>query len=112
MPATHAIKLINADIVGEIKLDFNNLKKTVLVLRSVDHKLRQQIIKMLKESEKLTVSEIYLKLRIEQSIASQHLAILRRSGIVNTKRNGKFIYYALNNERLAEISELIKELSK
>lgn len=112
MPAIHAIKLINSDVNGEIKLDYNNLKKTVLVIRSVDHKLRQQIIKMLTESPRLTVSEIYLKLRIEQSIASQHLALLRRSGVVNTKRSGKFIYYTLNTERLKEISELIKELAK
>lgn len=112
MPATHAFKIVNSDINGEIKLDYNNLKKTVLVIRSVDHKLRQQIIKMLTESPKLTVSEIYLKLRIEQSIASQHLALLRRSGVVQTKRSGKFIYYTLNQERLIEISELIKELAK
>lgn len=67
---------------------------------------------MLTESPKLTVSEIYLKLRIEQSIASQHLALLRRSGVVQTKRSGKFIYYTLNQERLEEISQLIKELAK
>ena len=80
--------------------------------RSLSLKLRQQIIKMLEETPRLTVTEIYIKLRIEQSIASQHLSILRRSGVVISKRTGKFIYYSLNKERLVEIGNLIKELVK
>jgi DNA-binding transcriptional ArsR family regulator len=67
---------------------------------------------MLEETPRLTVTEIYIKLRIEQSIASQHLSILRRSGVVISKRTGKFIYYSLNKERLVEIGNLIKELVK
>ncbi len=109
MPAINFIKL--TPLIGEeIKLDYNTLRRTVLVIRSVDHKLRQQIIKMLEESPRLTVTEIYIKLRIEQSIASQHLSILRRSGILLTKRSGKFIYYSLNKDRLVEIETLIKKL--
>ncbi|MFX5714280.1 metalloregulator ArsR/SmtB family transcription factor, partial [Acinetobacter baumannii] len=66
------------------------------MLRSINHKLRQQIIKLLDEHIKMTVTELYVKLRLEQSVASQHLAILRRAGIVSTSREGKFIYYAVN----------------
>jgi len=109
MPAINFTKL-TPSAGEEIKLDYNTLRRTVLVIRSVDHKLRQQIIKMLEESPRLTVTEIYIKLRIEQSIASQHLSILRRSGLLLTKRSGKFIYYSLNKERLAEIETLIKKL--
>ena len=111
MPAINSIKL-TSDNGGVIKLQHNTLRRTVLVIRSVDHKLRQQIIKMLEETPRLTVTEIYIKLRIEQSIASQHLSILRRSGVVISKRTGKFIYYSLNKERLVEIGNLIKELVK
>lgn len=93
-----------------IKLDYDLLRKAVLVLRAVNHKLRQQIIQQLEEHKKLTVTEIYVKLRLEQSVASQHLAILRRAGIVITDREGKYILYSLNSERIAEISALIDEL--
>jgi ArsR family transcriptional regulator, virulence genes transcriptional regulator len=102
-------KLSNSD-KGEIKLDYNTLRKAVLVLRSVNHKLRQSMIKLLEESEEMTVTELYVKLRLEQSVASQHLAILRRAGVVNTRREGKFIYYSLNKERIAEIAGMIDEL--
>ena len=56
-------------------------------------KLRQRIIEVLEESDNMTVTDIYIKLRLEQSVASQHLAILRRAGVVITDRQGKFIYY-------------------
>ena len=66
---------------------------------------------MLEENKKLTVTEIYVKLRLEQSVVSQHLAILRRAGVVKTTRDGKFIYYSLNKERIAEIADLVEELA-
>jgi DNA-binding transcriptional ArsR family regulator len=58
----------------------------------------------------MTVTEIYVKLRLEQSVASQHLAILRKAGFVDTLRDGKFIYYSVNYERLAEAHEFAKQL--
>jgi len=81
-----------------------------LVLRAVNHKLRQRIIDLLEDSETMTVTDIYIKLRLEQSVASQHLAILRRAGVVVTERQGKFIYYSLDQARLEQISRLVEEL--
>lgn len=94
----------------DIPLDYAELRRAVLVLRAVNHKLRQRIIDLLDEFEAMTVTDIYIKLRLEQSVASQHLAILRRAGVVETVRDGKFIYYRLDKERLAQISRLIEEL--
>ncbi len=93
-----------------LKVDFIHTKKASLILRSINHKLRQQIIKLLDEQQKMTVTEIYVKLRLEQSVASQHLAILRRAGIVATSRDGKFIYYSVNYTRLAEVVAFVETL--
>jgi DNA-binding transcriptional ArsR family regulator len=95
----------------DILLDYADLRKAVLVLRAVNHKLRQRIINLLEESDSITVTDIYIKLRLEQSVASQHLAILRRAGVVLTERKGKFIYYSLDEDRLAQISALVEELA-
>jgi len=95
----------------EIQLDYAELRKAVLVLRAVNHKLRQSIIDLLEENDKMTVTDIYIKLRLEQSVASQHLAILRRAGVVATDRQGKFIYYSLDKDRLSQISRLVEELA-
>ncbi len=93
-----------------LKLDLVNLKKASLVLRSVNHKLRQQILKLIDEHGKMTVTEIYVKLRLEQSVASQHLAILRKAGFVKTDRDGKFIYYSVNTNRLEELDKFVRDL--
>lgn len=95
----------------EIQLDYAELRKAVLVLRALNHKLRQRIIDLLEEQDSMTVTDIYIKLRLEQSVASQHLAILRRAGVVSTSRNGKFIYYSLDQDRLAQIGRLVEELA-
>ncbi|MEK7253513.1 MAG: metalloregulator ArsR/SmtB family transcription factor [Bacteroidota bacterium] len=95
----------------EIQLDYAELRKAVMVLRAINHKLRQRMIDLLEEYEKMTVTDIYIKLRLEQSVASQHLAILRRAGVVQTERQGKFIFYSLDKDRLSQISQLVEELA-
>lgn len=93
-----------------INVDYHALKKAALVLRALNHKLRQQLLKLIEEEKKITVTEIYVRLRLEQSVASQHLAILRKAGIVNTERDGKFIFYTVNYKRIDEISQFVKDL--
>jgi DNA-binding transcriptional ArsR family regulator len=65
---------------------------------------------MIDESGKMTVTELYVKLRLEQSVASQHLAILRKAGFVKTDRDGKFIYYSVNINRMQELNQFVKQL--
>jgi len=93
-----------------VKLDFLRLKKAAMILRALNHKLRQQLLKLIDENQKITVTEIYVNLRLEQSVVSQHLAILRRAGIVITKREGKFIYYSLNYKRIKEVNDFVEQL--
>ncbi len=95
----------------EIKLAYGELRKIVLILRAINHDLRKNIVKLLSETPKMNVTKIYIKLRLEQSVASQHLAILRRAGIVVTERQGKHIEYSLAQERLKEIGELAQTIS-
>ncbi|GAA5220203.1 ArsR/SmtB family transcription factor [Membranihabitans marinus] len=105
---TFTLKMGKKDIL----LNYAELRKAVLVLRAVNHKLRQRIINLLEENSEMTVTDIYIKLRLEQSVASQHLAILRRAGVVSTERQGKYIYYSLDKERLKQINRLVEELAE
>lgn len=93
-----------------LKIEILKIKKAALILRAINHKLRQQIIKMINEQGKITVTELYVNLRLEQSVASQHLAILRKAGFVKTTRDGKFIYYSVNKTRLEELHKFIDDL--
>ena len=86
------------------KMDYAAIKNATMTLRSINHKLRQQILKLLEENKRMKVTDIYVKLRLEQSVASQHLAILRQANIVSTERMGKEIYYSLNNNRIEQVA--------
>ena len=102
--------LHNSENNETVHIDFIHLKKAALILRALNHKLRQQLLHLLDEHKKVTVTEIYVKLRLEQSVVSQHLAIMRRAGVVSTKREGKFIYYSVNYDRIKEISNFVEQL--
>jgi hypothetical protein len=93
-------------------LNHLNIKKAGLILRAINHKLRQEIIEFIDGKGQVTVTEIFIEMRLEQSVASQHLAILRRAGIVKTKREGKFMYYSLHLERLELLNQMVTDLLK
>ena len=109
---TFTDSLITPENPITLNIDFLQVKKAALILRALNHKLRQQMLKLLEESGRLTVTEIYIRLRLEQSVASQHLAILRKAGFVNTLRDGKFIFYSVNYARLDQVHSIVHELLK
>lgn len=84
------------------------LKKAGLILRAINHPLRQQMVYIINNAGSMNVTDLYVKLRIEQSVASQHLAILRKAGFVKAVRNKKFVLYEVNHARFAEIEGFIK----
>ena len=82
------------------------IKKMRKVFRAIDHPLRKKILKLL-EKQPVKVTDIYVNLRIEQSVASQHLKILRESKIVETERKGKLILYKPNYNSLAKLEKIV-----
>lgn len=107
-----ALTLTKENGKDQVRLEFNKLKKAALALRALDHPIRKKMVSLVEAKKKLSVTELHKKLKLEQSVASQHLAVLRRAGILSAKREGKFICYAVNPKRMAEIAILIDALSR
>jgi hypothetical protein len=93
-------------------LDHLSIKKASLTFRAINHPLRQEMIRMIDSKGHVTVTELFVEMRLEQSVASQHLAILRRAGLVKKERDGKFMYYKLNLEKLQLLSKIVTDLLK
>ena len=85
------------------------MKKMGKVFRAINHPLRKKILKLLEEKQPIKVTDIYVNLRIEQSVASQHLKILRESKIVETERKGKSILYKPNYNNLTKLEKIVTE---
>lgn len=85
------------------------IRKTILLIRALNHNLRKRMLDAIGK-DSLIVTDVYLLCRLEQSVASQHLAILRRAGVVNAERNGQNVEYSIDFNRLNYIIELIDDL--
>jgi DNA-binding transcriptional ArsR family regulator len=84
----------------DTNIDQRELKISAEVLRALAHPLRMRILEFIDRNKEINVNKIYSTLDLEQSITSQHLRILRSAGLVDTERNGKFIYYSLRYGKL------------
>ncbi len=98
-------------IMGEIQLDIDKLEMATSKLRAIAHPMRIAIIDLLNENQ-LSVIEIYENLNIEQASASHHLNILKSKGVLSSQRNGKKIFYSLENQTLREIIECINRINE
>ena len=91
-----------------VNIDNDKLQDAAEILRAINHKLRMRILEFIDQNEKINVNKIYNTLNLEQSITSQHLRILRKAGVVDTQRDGKFIYYEINYDRVNQSIESIE----
>lgn len=99
-------------LTTEYQLAINTplVEKAILVLHALKHPLRQQMLQVMHRHQHIHVTELYIQMRLEQSIASQQLAVLRRTGLVKTERRGKHIYYSVNYAHLRQIEALCGEM--
>jgi len=88
-------------------IDIEKLEKAASKLRAMAHPMRIAIVDLLTANKKLTVTEIYNKLNIEQATASHHLNILKNKGLLESKRDGKMILYSLKNDALTRLVDCI-----
>jgi DNA-binding transcriptional ArsR family regulator len=93
--------------MADIDINVSKLELAASKLRAISHPMRIAIIDLLAQDKKLSVTEIYKALDIEQATASHHLNILKNKNILVAKREGKKIYYSLKNMTLTEIIECV-----
>ena len=86
-----------------------NAKQAATFMKTMANDKRLLILCLLAEKEH-SVSELEETLGIRQPTLSQQLAILREEGLVDTRRDGKSIYYALASEEAKAMMGLLFEL--
>ena len=94
----------------ELEINILEIRKAALIYRAINHRLRQDMLQLIHSAGKITVTELYRKMDLEQSVASQHLAILRTAGFVSTERDRRFIFYKVNYDTLNFVEEQSKKL--
>lgn len=79
------------------------------LLKALSHPKRLEIIHLLRDQE-LSVSQIQSMLDLPQANLSQHLIVLRDAKVVQTRRDGKQIYYQLAHKNFIKASDLLREI--
>jgi ArsR family transcriptional regulator len=78
------------------------------ICKAIADPKRLMIINELRDTE-LSVGDLCEALGLSQSNASQHLAILRERGIVNSQRVGTNVYYSLRSPKVLMAVDLLRE---
>jgi DNA-binding transcriptional ArsR family regulator len=78
-------------------------------LKALAHETRLLLLCYLSERER-SVTELESILSLRQPTVSQQLARLRLDGLVTTRRDGKTIYYAIADEKLHRVIDIIYDI--
>lgn len=79
------------------------------LLKAMSHPKRLEIIQLLRD-QTLSVGQIQQMLNLPQANLSQHLQILRVSGIVSTRKVGKEIFYRIGHKNFIRASDQLREI--
>lgn len=73
-----------------------------LLFKALNDTTRREILELLKKKD-LTAGEIADQFNISKPSISHHLDLLRQAGLVESVKEGQFIYYSLNTTVMDEI---------
>lgn len=79
-------------------------------LRALASRSRLEIIQLLAAGETMTVTELREHVRISQPLLSWHLSILRRAGLVDAKKDGRQVRYAVNRAGFQQVSQRLDDI--
>ena len=80
-----------------------------LICKALSDSNRLEIIKMLAEGEKCAC-KLLEKFDITQPTLSHHMKILSDVGLVNTRKEGKWSHYSINNEVIRKFNDFFKTI--
>ena len=98
-------------------MQFSDFEKKMInnsadTLRAITHPIRVAMINYIAQHQPVKVHDIHTTLALDQSITSQHLKILRDANLLITKRDGKNIFYSIDQKRINYIIKHIKAFDK
>jgi|TARA_B110000977_G_scaffold201135_1_gene294337 DNA-binding transcriptional ArsR family regulator len=100
---------LNQDAIKAASDLKNNAKIAATMMKAIANESRLLILCNL-EGKELSVTELNDHLALSQSALSQHLAVLRKGGLVNTRRESQTIYYSLSDGRSSKVIKTLHEL--
>lgn len=86
-----------------------NIRRATELFHALSDETRVSIVEMLQDGERC-VCELQDALDAAQSRLSFHLKVLKDAGLVIDRKDGRWVYYALNSDAFAEMQEALAGL--
>lgn len=93
----------------KVRLENDKIERAAYILKAVSQSTRLAVIDLLDQVDELTVSQLCDAVGCEQSLVSHHLTDMRAKGILKVRREGKNMYYSLNDKNITNILRCITE---
>ena len=93
------------------KNTLQNVDKTADMLKIIAEENRLKILCTLKNGERC-VCDIWQNLDIPQNLVSHHLKVLKDSGLINSRKEGLWIFYCINKKAISKLNLLLNNLLK
>lgn len=93
----------------KVRLENDKIERAAYILKAVSQSTRLAVIDLLDQVDELTVSQLCDAVSCEQSLVSHHLTDMRAKGILKVRREGKNMYYSLNDKNITNILRCITE---
>lgn len=81
------------------------------VARALGHPARVRLMRVLASQDACTGVDVFGSLPLAQSTVSQHLAVLKRAGLVHTTPLGNRTVYCINERPLVELAAVLRDLA-
>jgi ArsR family transcriptional regulator, arsenate/arsenite/antimonite-responsive transcriptional repressor len=88
-----------------------SLKKAAELFHALSDETRLALLERLRDGEQC-VCELTDAMKAGQSRLSFHLKVLKDAGLVEDRREGRWMYYSLNAQGIEELEELVGSLKK
>ncbi len=96
-------------MANNTKVDMTIFNLQAELSKTLAHPIRLAILHTLRDSEK-NVNQLTEILDISQSNLSQHLALMRQKGILQTRRQGTNVYYSVVNGKINQACDMVREV--
>src|ERR1041385_3480604 len=81
------------------------------IAKTLGHAHRLELLEQLAQGER-TVDVVAQRVGLSVANASQHLQHLRRAGLLRSRRQGKFIFYALSDDGILEVLGALRRIDR
>jgi len=88
------------------------MRQLIKAFKTLSDETKIRILKILQQRDELCVCEIMQALNISQTRASRNLGILRDAGFVTDRRDGLWVYYSINKEKINDYHQTLNDLLK